>query len=220
MEYIRQMREEYETVFLFDAGDFSQGTPYYNLFHGYPEIWFMNQQKYDAATFGNHEFDDGVHAFADRVKLAQFPIICSNYTFKDSLLSNLIKPYTIIERNGTKIGVFGLVIDLHGLSNAPNLMDTIEYHDAIQVAKEMTQKLKEEHCDLIVCLSHLGFTPDDTTPDNLVCDTLVARQVQDIDIIIGGHTHVALSQPVQIGRVQIVQNKNQGRTIGCFRLSR
>ena len=100
MEFIQKERAENETVFLFDAGDFSQGTPYYNLFEGYPEIDFMNRMGYDAATLGNHEFDEGTQHLAERLKTAKFPIVCCNYTFDNPDLAAQIKPYTIIERNG------------------------------------------------------------------------------------------------------------------------
>jgi len=216
MEFIQKERAENETVFLFDAGDFSQGTPYYNLFEGYPEIDFMNRMGYDAATLGNHEFDEGTQHLAERLKTAKFPIVCCNYTIDNPDLANLVKPYTIIERNGLKVGVFGVVIQLDGLLAGEHIMDTIHYIDAVDAAREAVKKLQAEKCDMIVCLSHLGFGPDDVAPDRPMCDTVLARQVQDIDLIIGGHTHQ--ENDTLIGRVRVVSNINQGRTVGKLSL--
>ena len=212
MEFVEHERKGDAPVFLFDAGDFSQGTPYYNLFEGYPEIDFMNRMGYDAATLGNHEFDEGTQHLADRLKTAKFPIVCCNYTIDNPDLAAQVKPYTIIERNGLKMGVFGVVIQLDGLLATEHIMDTIHYIDAVEASREVVQELKKLHCDIIVCLSHLGFGPDDVAPDRPMCDTLLAREVQDIDLIIGGHSH--LETDTLIGRVRVVSNINQGRTVG------
>ena len=212
MAFVEQERKGDAPVFLFDAGDFSQGTPYYNLFEGYPEIEFMNRMGYDAATLGNHEFDEGTQHLADRLKTAKFPIVCCNYTIDNPDLAAQVKPYTIIERNGLKMGVFGVVIQLDGLLATEHIMDTIHYIDAVEASREMVKELKKQHCDMIVCLSHLGFGPDDVAPDRPMCDTLLAREVQDIDLIIGGHSH--LETDTLIGRVRVVSNINQGRTVG------
>lgn len=218
MEYVQQVREENPTVFLFDAGDFSQGTPYYNLFQGYPEIQFMNKMGYDAATLGNHEFDAGAQSLADRLKTADFPVVCCNYVFKNPQLARQVKPYVVIKRDGMKVGVFGVVIQLDGLAGSKNLMDTIQYLDAVESAQKVVSTLKKQGCDKIVCLSHLGFGPDDTTPDRPMCDTLLARKVQDIDLIIGGHSHD--EHDTLIGRVHVVSNLNQGRTVGRLTLTK
>ena len=218
MAFVEQERKGDAPVFLFDAGDFSQGTPYYNLFEGYPEIDFMNRMGYDAATLGNHEFDEGTQHLANRLKTANFPIVCCNYTIDNPDLAAQVKPYTIIERNGLKVGVFGVVIQLDGLLATEHIMDTIHYIDAVEASREVVQKLKAEKCDMIVCLSHLGFGPDDVTPDRPMCDTLLAREVQDIDLIIGGHSH--LESDTMIGRVRVVSNINQGRTVGKLTMKR
>ncbi|MBQ7551779.1 MAG: metallophosphatase [Bacteroidales bacterium] len=220
ISYVNAVRDKYETVFLFHAGDFSQGTPYYNLFHGYPEIQFLNEMKYDAATLGNHEFDDGLQSLADRIKTADFPVVCANYKFKNKDLKKLVKPYVIIERNGMRLGVFGLTCHLYHMSGWPNVTDTAIYQDPIVTAKKMTSKLKKKNCDLIICLSHLGIGPDHRMMYPEMCDSLLAEKVQEIDLIIGGHTHYATPQPSKIGRVRIVQNDKQGITIGEFILKR
>ena len=218
MEFVEQERKGDAPVFLFDAGDFSQGTPYYNLFEGYPEISFMNRMGYDAATLGNHEFDEGTQHLAERLKTAQFPVVCCNYTIDNPDLAAQIKPYTIIERNGMKMGVFGVVLPLDGLLATDHIMDTIHYIDAVEASREVVKELKKQNCDMIVCLSHLGFGPDDVAPDRPMCDTVLARQVQDIDLIIGGHTHQ--ENDTLIGRVRVVSNINQGRTVGKLTMKR
>ena len=218
MEFVEQERKGDAPVFLFDAGDFSQGTPYYNLFEGYPEIDFMNRMGYDAVTLGNHEFDEGTHHLAERLKTAKFPVVCCNYTIDNPDLAAQIKPYTIIERNGLKMGVFGVVLQLDGLLATEHIMDTIHYIDAVEASRKVVKELKEQHCDMIVCLSHLGFGPDDVAPDRPMCDTVLARQVQDIDLIIGGHTHQ--ENDTLIGRVRVVSNINQGRTVGKLTMKR
>ena len=218
MEFVEQERKGDSPVFLFDAGDFSQGTPYYNLFEGYPEIDFMNRMGYDAATLGNHEFDEGTQHLAERLKTAKFPIVCCNYTFDNPDLADCVKPYTIIQRNGLKVGVFGVVIQLDGLLATEHIMDTIHYINAVEASRAAVKCLKAEKCDMIVCLSHLGFGPDDVAPDRPMCDTLLARQVQDIDLLIGGHTHQ--ENDTLIGRVRVVSNINQGRTVGKLTMKR
>lgn len=218
MEFVEQERKGDTPVFLFDAGDFSQGTPYYNLFEGYPEIDFMNRMGYDAATLGNHEFDEGTQHLAERLKTAKFPVVCCNYTINNPDLAAQIKPYTIIERNGLKMGVFGVVLQLDGLLATEHIMDTIHYIDAVEASREVVKELKKQNCDMIVCLSHLGFGPDDVAPDRPMCDTVLARQVQDIDLIIGGHTHQ--ENDTLIGRVRVVSNINQGRTVGKLTMKR
>ncbi len=216
MEYVEQVRKNNKTVFLFDAGDFSQGTPYYNLFKGVPDIFFFNQIGYDVVTLGNHEFDEGVQNLANRLKNANFQVVCANYSFKNTDLQKIVKPYVILNKDDIKVGVFGLTIDLHGLSASNNLFDTITYHDAIETAQKMVTQLQNEKCDLIICLSHLGITPDDTTPDNPMCDKKLANEVKGIDIIIGGHSHEVVD--TIINGTRIVQNDDKGGTIGRFAL--
>ena len=217
-EYVEEVRANNKTVFLFDAGDFSVGTTYYSLFKGQPDIYFMNQLGYDVATLGNHEFDDGVQHLANRLKNAEFSVVCSNYDFGESDLSGFVKPYTTIDKNGCKVGVFGLTPDLHGLSAAPNLWDTIQYKDPIFAAKEMVAQLKKEKCDLIVCLSHLGTEPKAEDTEMAVSDTMLVRQVPGIDIIIGGHTHCVVD--TVINSTRLVQNAAKGTTIGRFTIKR
>lgn len=180
MGLIHQERKEDPQLLLFDAGDFSHGTPYFNFYHGRIEVEAMNQMGYDAITLGNHEFDNGVDTLAVVLQNAKFPVVCANYDVTNSALENIVQPYTIIHRNQLRIGVFGLGINPKGLVAEHNFYP-LQYLDPIQSAQKVATILKqEEQCDLVICLSHQGTHQGDTE---------VAQATRDIDIIIGAHTH-------------------------------
>lgn len=210
--FVREVRADHPNVLLFDAGDFSQGTPYFNFFKGYVEVKFMNAMGYNAAALGNHEFDNGCAALAKRLKSADFPVLCANYEFHNPKLAKMIKPYTIIEINGLRVGVFGLTVNLSALIS-PSTMSELTYLDPVASARKMVELLREENCDLIVCLSHLGIE------DGMVNDYVVAEQVPEIDLIIGGHSHKCLSPPAQVGNTRIYQAAKQGKYIGQITLT-
>ena len=205
---IREIRAENPHTLLLDAGDFSQGTPYFNFFKGYVEVRLMNAMGYDAATLGNHEFDNGSAALAARLKTADFPVVCANYQFANKKLAKVIKQYVIIERGGHKIGIFGLGVNLDGYV-APQIAREVTYQNPFQVARDMVAELQRQQCDLIVCLSHLGV--DTTMTDN---DFEIARQVPGIDVIIGGHSHEEINPPVAIGNTRVCQMTNRGKCFG------
>ena len=182
-EMVRREREKCPGLLLLDSGDFSQGSPYYTLFKGDVEIGMMNLMGYDAATIGNHEFDFGVENMARLFKKAKFPIVCANYDFTGTPLEGVVKPYTIIKRDGLKIGVFGISPQLDGLVMAKTC-EGVTYKDPVKAANDVARTLKErEKCDLVICLSHLGW--DITGTD----DTEMMRQTRNIDIVLGGHSH-------------------------------
>lgn len=185
MGLIRQERQADKHLLLLDAGDFCQGTPYFNFYHGRVEIDAMNRMGYDAATLGNHEFDNGLDTLAAVIKGARFPFVCANYDFTGTALEDLIRPYTIIRKGGLKIGVFGLGCDPKGLIAEKNFLPA-QYNDPYPVAQRVTDELRAQGCDIVVCLSHMGTygkAPED------VCDVNLAAQTRGIDVIIGGHTH-------------------------------
>lgn len=185
---LKEERKQHPDLLLFDSGDFSQGSPYYSLFKGDVEVGLMNEMKYDAATIGNHEFDFGIDNMARLFKKAQFPIVCSNYDFTGTPLAGLVKPYTIIQRQGLKIGVFGICPELKGLVSEANY-GVIKYLDPIEKGKEMAEFLKtKEKCDVIICLSHLGWNIDG------VDDTEMIPGTRYIDLVLGGHSHTYLKQ--------------------------
>ncbi|MBT8271007.1 MAG: metallophosphatase [Bacteroidia bacterium] len=190
---IESIRRENPNTLLFDAGDIFQGTPYFNYYGGELEFKLMSMLKYDAATIGNHDFDNGIDGLYAQLPHAKFDFISSNYDFKNTVLDTHVKPYKIYEVAGLKIGVFGLGIELDGLV-IKNLFKETKYLDPIEIATDMSRKLrKDKGCDLVICLSHLGYHYRNN-PEK-VSDLIVARATKDIDLIIGGHTHTFLPKP-------------------------
>jgi 5'-nucleotidase len=191
---IQKIRAEERNVLLLDAGDIFQGTPYFNKFGGEIEMKLMSAMRYDAATMGNHDFDNGLAGFYKQLPHANFPILCSNYDFSDTLLSKSIIPYTVFKKQGIIIGVFGIGIQLEGIVDVRSYANTI-YLDPIKKANETADFLRNElHCDLIICLSHLGYT----YAGNRVSDKILAKENKNIDLIIGGHTHTFMDQPEDV----------------------
>jgi 5'-nucleotidase len=185
MGIIQQIRENEKNVLLLDAGDFSQGTPYFNFFNGRIEVDAMNRMNYDAVTIGNHEFDNGVDTLAVILKNAQFPVLSSNYELAGTPLKEEVKPYLLMERGGLRIGIMALDINPKGLVIENNYKGVV-YDDPVDKAIEISTLLKrKEKCDVIICLSHLG---SDTTK-NVVNDFEIASKTRYIDVIIGGHSH-------------------------------
>lgn len=185
MGLIRQERQQDRNLLLLDAGDFSQGTPYFNYYRGRVEIAAMNRMGYDVATLGNHEFDNGLDTLAAILREAKFPVVCANYDFSGTPLADIIKPYVILRKGGLKIGVFGLGCDPNGLISEKNFVPA-RYFDPYPIAQVMANTLRQQNCDVVICLSHLGTygkAPED------VCDAGLAKNTRGIDLIIGGHTH-------------------------------
>ena len=208
---IDQTRKEYKNVLLVDAGDFCQGTPYFNYFKGKMEVKFMNLLGYQAATLGNHEFDNGSRKLAKVLKKAEFPVVCANYIFFNKKLNSIVKKYVILEIGGKKIGIFGLLTDIKTLTQPKNYKE-LKYLNAIDVADCMVKELREtEKCDYVICLSHLGL--DKGTEEN-PDDTMLAEQVKGINVIVGGHTHSVLEKPKIVNGTVIVQTGKKGARIG------
>lgn len=186
---LEEERAKYPDLLLFDSGDFSQGSPYYNLYGGEVEVGLMNRMHYDAATIGNHEFDFGLENMARIFKMADFPIVCSNYDFAGTPVQGLVKRYVIIKRNGLKIGVFGLGPKLEGLVSDYNC-EGVRFIDPVIVAQEMADLLKgEKKCDIVICLSHLGWDKVNTLTDGQMMS-----KTKGIDLVLGGHSHTFLKE--------------------------
>ena len=186
---LRDLRRDDPDLLLFDSGDFSQGSPYYSLYKGEVEIGLMNLMHYDAVTIGNHEFDFGVDNMARIFGMAQFPIVCCNYDFTGTACEGLVKPYAIIERSGLKIGVLGVSPQLEGLVSASTCAG-VAYRNPIDAAQPVADYLRNvAHCDLIVCLSHLGWGIPGITDEDFIAGT------RNIDIVLGGHSHTYFERP-------------------------
>lgn len=190
---IQKIRAEETNVLLVDSGDIFQGTPYFNKYKGILEMKLMSEMGYEASTMGNHEFDIALNGFKNAKKHATFPFICTNYDFSRTELAGETIKHLIIEKGGIKIGLIGLGVELEGLVPAQNFGET-KYLDPIACANKEAKILKEKKCDLIICLSHLGFEYTDTTK---VSDRILAKSTRNIDIILGGHTHTFLEKPVE-----------------------
>lgn len=196
---IASIRQQHEHVLLLDAGDIFQGTPYFNVFKGEPELKAMAMMGYDACTMGNHDFDAGLENFATQVQQhANFPVIICNYDFTNTPMEHKYVPYKIFKKGRLKIGVLGVGIALKGLV-PDNLFGSTVYNDPIIKANETAYHLKyKEKCDLVICLSHLGYNYRE---GGKVSDKILAAASENIDLIIGGHTHTFMNEP------EIIRNK-------------
>jgi 5'-nucleotidase len=193
MQLINKIRSEEKNVLLFDSGDIFQGTPYFNYYGGELEIKLMSAMKYDAATMGNHDFDAGIDGFNKQLPHATFPFLCSNYDFSKTVLAGKTQSYKIIEKENIRIGIFGLGIELQGLVDEKCYGKTI-HKNPLDTANLIAKNLKEnEKCDIIICLSHLGYRYEGSKKAS---DAVLAEQTVNIDLILGGHTHTFLDEPV------------------------
>jgi len=186
---VKHIRNSSEHVLLLDSGDIFQGTPYFNAYKGALEFELMSDMRYDAATMGNHDFDNGLEGFVDMLPKANFPFICSNYDFKDTILRGKTYPYKIIHRGPIKIGIIGIGIQLEGLVDNKNFGAT-QYLDPIKTVDKYAKFLKAEGCQYVICLSHLGYSYD----SNKISDLVLAQETENVDLILGGHTHTFLEK--------------------------
>ncbi|MCF6128710.1 metallophosphatase [Flavobacterium sp. AS60] len=212
---IETIRKENPNVLLLDAGDIFQGTPYFNYYGGELEFKLMSMMKYDLATIGNHDFDNGIDGLYNQLPNAGFEFVNANYDFKNTIMNGHVNPYKIIHKDGIKVGVFGIGVELTGLVDKKNYKETV-YHDPVAVSQDLARILKhEQKCDLVICLSHIGYQYKNE-PDK-ICDVKLAALTKDIDLIIGGHTHTFLDKPTVLknadGKDVLV---NQ---VGCYGLN-
>ena len=209
---INQIKKNNPNTLLLDAGDIFQGTPYFNFFGGEIELKLMSKMGYSAATLGNHEFDNGIKQLSSCLKNANFPIINSNYTIKNTPLEHVIKRFKIFELDGIKIGIFGIGIELQGLVEK-KLYKGIKYLDPLEISNDLSHKLKnDENCEIVICLSHLGYNLN--YEKGGMCDLLLARKTKNIDLIIGGHSHTFMEKPEKVKNLlgdDVLINQ-----VGCF----
>src|SRR5690606_11696215 len=189
---IESIRQQNPHTLLLDAGDIFQGTPYFNFYGGELEFKLMSKMKYDAATIGNHDFDNGIDGLFAQLPHAEFEFLSANYDFSNTILDGHTKAYKVFIKDGVRIGVLELGIELEGLVGKKLYRET-RYLDPVGVAQDVVATLKnEEKCDLVICLSHLGYDYG----SEKISDTRLASLTKDIDLIIGGHTHTLLPKPV------------------------
>lgn len=220
VSFVKQFRAAHPDVLLFDCGDISQGTPYYNLFKGELEVKMMNLMHYDAMTIGNHEFDFGLENMARLFRLADFPVVCANYDVAGTVLEGLVRPYIVLERAGLRIGVFGLSPRLEGLVQASNCIG-ITYKNPVDVARTIVQTLRnKERCDVVICLSHLGMLGTDSPNPG---DEMLVAQTEGIDVVLGGHTHTYMEEPLFLrnaagAAVPVLHTGKNGAYVGKLKL--
>ena len=210
---IKEERKQNPDLLLFDSGDFCQGSGYYTLFKGEVEIGLMNQMGYECTTIGNHEFDFGMENMARIFRMANFPVVCSNYDCTGTVLEGLVKPYITIKRGDVKIGVFALAPKMKGLVFDGNC-EGITYLDPAETAQKYIDILrKEEKCDLVICVSHLGWAVSDYPDEKFI------KLTEGCDLVLGGHTHTYMSTleyaPNKNGKmIPVDQNGKHGVFIG------
>lgn len=226
---IQRVRDENEHVLLLDSGDIFQGTPYFNFFRGEIEFRAMSRMRYDVATIGNHDFDNGVEGLVEMLPHADFQFVSANYDVSDSPLAPHVRPWTVREVGGIRVGIFGLGIAFEGLVLS-QLHEGVRYTDPYRAARRAVAELRERGCGLVICLSHLGYRYRGSLPS----DTLLAQEVEGIDLILGGHTHTFMDEPdlhthsqgretlvhqvgwagMRLGRVDVAMGVNGSRSWG------
>ena len=210
---VNEQRQLAPELLLIDSGDFSQGSGYYTLFKGEVEVGLMNEMRYDAATIGNHEFDFGLDNMARLFRMAKFPIVCSNYDCTGTVLEDLVKPYITLKRKGVKIGLFALAPAMKGLVFDGNC-EGITFLDPAETAQKYIDILrKQEKCDLVICISHLGWEISDYPDERFL------KQTEGCDLVLGGHTHTYMPTleyaPDKSGKlIPVDQNGKHGVFVG------
>ena len=211
---IEEQRKSDPELLLFDSGDFSQGSSFFTLFNGEVEVSLMNRMHYDAGTLGNHEFDFGIENLATQLRRANFPIVCANYDFGTTPLATLVRPYVVLKRKGLRIGVFGLSPQPEGLIATENYAG-ITFRDPVDVTRKVVHTLRtKEKCDLVICLSHLGWPAKDP-----LSDSNVFTQTEGVDLVLGGHSHTFMQElewltDAQGKRVPVDQNGKHAIYVG------
>lgn len=215
-DLIKKIRAEESNVLLFDAGDFFYCSQYFETLNGAFEIEAMNKMGYDAVCLGEKEFESGLDNLSLQLTNAKFAVLCTNFRSEKMKLQSLIKPYVVIEKAGLKIGVFSIGIDINGLV-PDEISKEIKYNDALKIATETAKHLKKTgKCDFTICLSHLGLKE---TVANKISSTLLAKESEEIDIIISGHSQHLLNKPLKYcnrkkQEVYIVQAGRNGSHLG------
>ena len=201
---------------LLDAGDFSQGSSYFTILGGFLEVDVMNAMGYDVACLGNHEFDNGPDELAARLAKAKFKVVCANYDF-DGKLGKIVKPYTIVRKAGRKIGIIGLLTDVTDVVDK-QYADKMTYKHPAEVVNNLASFLKEKKkCDLVICLTHLGYSAE------IYCDPELVEQTRNVDLVIGGHSHTFLKtaklfKNLDGEEVPVVQDGCWGINVGEIRV--
>ena len=205
-----------ENVLLLHAGDFSQGTTYFSELHGDLEIQALNAMRYDVVTLGNHEFDNGLEDLGRRLSSLEMPVVVCNYDFSPFEIGKYVKPYVIVEKAGLKIGILGVLCDLKSMV-AGDIAERVPEYDLVPTVQKYADLLRnDEHCDLVIALTHIGYTehsPGDVT------DPILCSKTRNIDLFVSGHSHTFMTEMPRHPNVDgvlvpIVQSGEQGVYVG------
>lgn len=230
-----QVKTDYPDSFILDGGDFSMGTPYQTIFSKEAsELKMMKFLGYEATTFGNHEFDYRAKGLASMLQAASGKgpqLLCANIDWEKTLQDESlkddakilkeacdaygVKDYTVLEHDGIRMAVFGLLGE-SAVEYAPE--SGLMFKDAQETAKDVVNEIKnKEDVDLIVCISHCGTIENETDKTEDAEDYQLAENVPDIDLIVSGHSHTTLDEPVQVGDTYLVScgsyNTNMGHVV-------
>lgn len=199
-----------DRVLLLDAGDFSQGTSYFTELEGAIEPRLLNDLGYDVVELGNHEFDNDLEALTERLKMLDGPVVvCANIDFSSFELGKYVQPYAIVERGGMKVGIIGLDATLQ-TNVVRTVVDRIQQLDNVEVVSKWSKVLHEdEHCDLVILLSHLGYDEDQA----------LVPLISGIDLVIGGHSHTFVDDMIYVAdaegkQIPIVTDGCWGEQVG------
>lgn len=200
-------------VLVLSAGDVNTGVPESDLLDAEPDFNLMNMIGYDAMTLGNHEFDNSLNVLMKQKDWARFPFLAANVVMKESG-ELLVEPYIIKEIDGLKVAVLGLITEDVPTLVLPDNVKDLNFLDVIDTAKKYVPELRNK-ADLVIALTHIGYYDSDS---ERIGDVQLAKAVPGIDVIVGGHTHTTLDQPVAVGDTLIVQADGYSEKMGRLNL--
>ncbi|HEX3043469.1 MAG TPA: 5'-nucleotidase C-terminal domain-containing protein [Bacillota bacterium] len=204
---VSQARSQYQNLLVLDAGDLNTGRPESNFFKAAPDILGFNYIGYDAMVMGNHEFDNDLGILDKQMTMAKFPFLSANVRRKSDG-QYIGQPYIIKEFKGFKVAIFGLTTSEMRTSGNPKVVSDLIIDDEVAVAKKLVPELRKT-ADVVIALTHMGIYEDDETGSKRL-----AKYVPGIDLIIDGHTHTKLTEPIYINQTPIVQDWQWGLTVG------
>jgi len=202
-----------EGTLILSAGDMFQGSADSNLMYGKPVVSIMNAAGFDAMVLGNHEFDWGYEKLDERIEKSDFPYLAANLIEKSTgRVAGFVKPYTIIEKKGVKIGIIGIATPETATKTKPELVAPYDFKDPAETVNALVPEVKNAGADIVIVLSHLGAFQDSKTGEITGEAAEFAKAVKGVDAIIAGHTHVTVCGTVN--NIPIVEAYYNGRSSG------
>lgn len=201
-----------ENVLLLDAGDMTHGTTFATISSGVAMVELMNKLGYKAMTPGNHDYNYGKEGLAKLAEVAEFPILQANIV--DASGERTLKANTIIEIDGVKVGLFGIVTPETKTKSNPKNTEGLTFVDYIKESEKQVAELKEQGADVIIALVHLGLDASSVEKSDVL-----AEKVSGIDIIIDGHSHTELPEGQMVGETLIAQASYHLKNVGEITLT-